>query len=260
MFFPETAKSGRDWTEYDLLALNITISLVDSTSFFGAPLPASPVDPIILNHCKRPPGPISKQNRLFFRYLMDANSFLCGPSAETLVGDFAAFLFRMLDYDEPERVVRQRPNIRFMMCGKYLDAEPDIVITDGDDFILLVQEDKRPLSPARDCAEAELIAEAVAAFSANNKQRIDSGLTPLTSKVVAGIVMVGTAPMFYKIPISSELVTAIATAQYPPNVTTVSKFIPPVPDIRSYISEGMDPLENRQVVFQCLEAFKQFLV
>ncbi|KAJ7057879.1 hypothetical protein C8F01DRAFT_1256488 [Mycena amicta] len=120
--------------------------------------------------------------------------------------------------------VHQRLKIGFMMCGKIVDTEPDVVIMDGDNgdaFILLVQEDKRHLSLSRDSADAELIAEAVAAFSANNKQRIDSGLTPLTNQVVAGIIVLGTGPTFYKIPISSELVTAMGGAQYPPNVTVL---------------------------------------
>ncbi|KAJ6590176.1 hypothetical protein DFH09DRAFT_976764 [Mycena vulgaris] len=71
--------------------------------------------------------------------------------------------------------------------------------------------------------------------------------------------MSGTAPTFYKIPISSELVTAISRAQYPPNATVVSKLVPPVPNLHRYLNEGMVPLENRRVIFQCLAAFKQFM-
>jgi hypothetical protein len=101
------------------------------------------LDPILLNNLKRPSAPISKENRLFFRYLEDATSrFPSGPPAESAVDDFAAFLLRMLDYDEPERVVHQRLEIGFMMCGQKVDAKPDVVIMDGDDYILLVQEDK----------------------------------------------------------------------------------------------------------------------
>ncbi|KAJ7790611.1 hypothetical protein B0H14DRAFT_2939062 [Mycena olivaceomarginata] len=253
-----SAKSGSDWTDNELHALNITISALDPTSFFGAPLPAPTVDPILLNNLKRPSAQISKENRLFFRYLEDATSrFPSGPPAESAVDDFAAFLLRMLDYDEPERVVHQRLEIGFMMCGQKVDAKPDVVIMDGDDYILLVQEDKRHLS--LDDAEPQLIAEAVAAYYANNRRRTAVGLTPVTSKVFAGIVMFGTAPTFYKIPISSELVTAIGRAQYPPNATIVSKLVPPVPDLYGYLKEGMVPLENRRVVFQCLAAFKQFV-
>ena len=41
--------------------------------------------------------------------------------------------------------------------------------------------------------------------------------------------MVGTAPTFYKIPVTEEIVISLATAQYPPQATIIGKFIPPVP-------------------------------
>ena len=72
--------------------------------------------------------------------------------------------------------------------------------------------------------------------------------------------MVGSAPTFYKIPVTSELVLSIITAQYPPQTTTVKKLIPPVPFPGSLASNGMKPLANRQIILQCFEAFKQFLV
>ncbi|KAJ7851442.1 hypothetical protein B0H14DRAFT_3661335 [Mycena olivaceomarginata] len=157
--------------------------------------------------------------------------------------------FSEWDYDEPERVVHQRLEIGFMMCGQKVDAKPDVVIMDGDDYILLVQEDKVRVVTCR-----------WTTLSPNSSQRLlpptmrttDGARLldcPVTSKVFAGIVMFGTAPTFYKIPISSELVTAIGRAQYPPNATIVSKLVPPVPDLYGYLKEGMVPLENRRVVF-----------
>ncbi|KAJ7115539.1 hypothetical protein C8R43DRAFT_1113028 [Mycena crocata] len=225
-----SAKSGSDWTDNELHALNITISPLSPTSFFGTQLPAATVDPILLNNLKRisrtPPA-----------------KFPSGPPTESAVDDFAAFLLGLLDYDEPERVVHQRLEIGFMMCGKKVEAKPDVVIMDGGDYLLLVQQDKGHLS--LDDAEPQFIAAAIAAYYANNRQRTAAGLPPLTSEVFVGIVMYGTAPTFYKIPITSEPVTAIARAQFPQNATIL------------YLREGMVPLENRGVVFQCLAAFKQ---
>ncbi|KAJ7082378.1 hypothetical protein B0H15DRAFT_852732 [Mycena belliarum] len=253
-----SAKSGSDWTENELAALKITISALEPADFFGGPLPLPGVDPILLDNLERPAAQISKDNRLFFRYLEDASSrFPSGPPAESAVDDFAAFLLGMLDYDEPERVVHQRLEIGFVMCGQKVGANPDIVIMDAEDYILLVQQDKRHLSS--DTAEPQLIAEAVAAYYANNSRRRAVGLEPVTSKVFAGIVLLGTAPIFYQIPISSELVTAIARAQHPQNPTIVKKLVPPVPHLHKYLRDGMVLLENRRIVFQCLTAFKQFV-
>jgi len=72
--------------------------------------------------------------------------------------------------------------------------------------------------------------------------------------------MVGSAPYFYRVRLTEALLTAVATASFPNEETVVLKFIPPVPDLNSYVSDGMRPLENRRIVFQCFEAFKASLV
>jgi hypothetical protein len=38
--------------------------------------------------------------------------------------------------------VHQHLEIGFLMCGKRVDAKPDVVVMDVEDYILLVQEDK----------------------------------------------------------------------------------------------------------------------
>jgi hypothetical protein len=72
--------------------------------------------------------------------------------------------------------------------------------------------------------------------------------------------MSGTAPTFYRIPVTEELVDAISCAQHPPNQIVVDKLVPPVPHLHSYMLDGIIPLENRRIVIQCLEAFKQVRV
>ncbi|KAF8217823.1 hypothetical protein K438DRAFT_1952684 [Mycena galopus ATCC 62051] len=250
--------SSSDWTATELRALKIVVETLDPVSFFGSPLPAPTVDPILLNNVERPPGQISKDHRLFFRYLEDAtNGFLSGPAPESAVSDFAAFLLEMMDYDEPECVVHRRQEIAFTMCGHKVDARPDVVIMNDQNYILLLQEDKCRLS-SHD-AESQLISGAVAAYCAYNRHCHSVGLPSVARRVFAGIVMSRSAFTFYKIPISFELVTAISRGDYPANTTVVSKFIPPVPNPAKYNAQGMVPLENRRIIFQCLAAFKQFV-
>ncbi|OJA09320.1 hypothetical protein AZE42_07477 [Rhizopogon vesiculosus] len=218
-----------DWTTNELEALNIIVEPRDPVSFFGSALPNTTVDPILLNSLQCPPGTISKDNRLFFRYLEDATCrFPSVPLAESPVNDFTAFL---------------------------------LVVMDEEDYILLlVQEDKRYTGTSSDEVEPQLIAEAIAAFYENNRRRREVGICTVPSKVFAGIVMSGTTPIFYKIPITEELIDAISCAQHPPNQTVVDKLVPPVPHLHSYSSDGMIPLENRRIIIQCLEAFKQVRV
>jgi len=72
--------------------------------------------------------------------------------------------------------------------------------------------------------------------------------------------MSGTAPTFYRIPVTEELVDTISCAQHPPNQIVVNKLVPPMPHLHSYMSDGIIPLENRCIVIQCLEAFKRVRV
>ncbi|OAX43113.1 hypothetical protein K503DRAFT_766100 [Rhizopogon vinicolor AM-OR11-026] len=67
-------------------------------------------------------------------------------------------------------------------------------------------------------------------------------------------------PTFYMIPVTEELVDAISHTQRPPNQIVVDKLVPPVPYLHIYISDGIISLENRRIIIQCLEAFKQVRV
>ncbi|KAJ7184308.1 hypothetical protein C8R46DRAFT_1208522 [Mycena filopes] len=254
-----SAKSGNDWTRIEVNALNIVVQELDAPAFFGDEvLPEPTVDAILLDNLACPDGPMSKEHRLFFRYLEDASHFL-----ESSTIDFTAFLLGILDFDEPGRVIHQRLEIGFFMCGQVANAKPDAVIIDEkEDYILLVQEDKMSLEEV----EPQLIAGAIAAFYESNRRRTAAGLPTLFNKVFAGIAMSGTGPTFYKIPISQELLDRIGTAQLFSdaedsawNATVVSKLVPPVPNLDRYTSDGMVPLANRRIIFQCLAAFKQFV-
>ena len=75
-----------------------------------------------------------------------------------------------------------------------------------------------------------------------------------------GIIMVGTAPIFYHTTVTAALIDALVTSTYPEEPTIVLKCIPPVPNPAKYAIQGIRPLENRRIVFQCLEAFKMAIM
>ena len=124
-------------------------------------------------------------------------------------------------------------------------------------ILLLVQEDKRFLEQGD--PEAQVIAEAIAAFQTNNLRRAMAGQPTVNAQVMPAITMNGTAPTFYKVDVTSALVEAIEGAQYPEHVTIVHKLIPPVQQPVELQFHGMRPLDNRHVILSCFEAFKQFL-
>ena len=136
-----TRKSGSDWTENELHAFKIRVASVGTAQFFGnTVLPPAAISPAILNHAHMPPGPISKDDRLFFEYLTDAER--SSSSEESAVDDFAAHILRMLDYDNQDRRIRTRKEIPFIMSGCRVDAKTDVCVMDRADYLLLVQEDK----------------------------------------------------------------------------------------------------------------------
>jgi hypothetical protein len=113
---------------------------------------------------------------------------------------------------------------------------------------------------SNDDPEPQVIAEAIAAFYQNNLQRKQTGLQPLQSKYIPAITMIGTAPIFYRIFVTTALLQALATASYPQEETIVLKFIPPVPNQNRYRIDGMRPFDNRHIILQCFEAFKAVIV
>ncbi len=68
--------------------------------------------------------------------------------------------------------------------------------------------------------------------------------------------MIGTAPIFYHMIITAALINALVMSTYPAELTILLKCVPPVPNSAKYAFQGIRPLENCHIVFQCLEAFK----
>ena len=94
----------------------------------------------------------------------------------------------------------------------------------------------------------------------NNFRRSQSGLPPLERQDMPAIIMVGSAPIFYRIIVTAALIDALVTSTYPVEPTIVLKCIPPVPNPARYDIEGMQSLENRGIVTRFLEAFKASIV
>ncbi|KAF8517382.1 hypothetical protein BU17DRAFT_49786 [Hysterangium stoloniferum] len=257
-----SARSGNDWETSEMMAFNIQVDIVNAQTFFGSTnLPQlTTVSPVILDNLDEPTGPLHKADMDFFTYMEDA--MYIPPEHESFVSDFAAFVLKMMCYDEGRRVIHLRKEIPFEMCGESVDVKTDVCVMEpvdmGGKYLLLLQEDKSHISLTEPEPEPRLIAEAIAAFHDNNRVLHVAGLPPFQSRIFAGITMIGTMPTFYKIPVTKELSKCVATSQYPPLVTTVEKFIPPVRFPTS--PDSMKPLANRHIILQCFEAFKQFVV
>ena len=251
-----TAKSGSDWSEAELHAYNIVVELQDAATFFGVdPLPQPAVADELLNIYVADDMTLDANYKLL-RYMDLAMNPV--PTQESAVNDFAVHLLTLLGYVPRTRMARTHTDIPLTICGEQRHAKTDVCIIDSDDILLLVQEDKRHMD-LKD-PEPQLIAEAIAAFQANNYRRTRIlGQDPIYHKVMPGITLKGTSPIFYKIPVTAQLAQSIAFGVYPATPTIVHAHLPAVARPARRLSEGMKPLDNRACIFSCYEAFKRFV-
>jgi hypothetical protein len=70
-----------------------------------------------------------------------------------------------------------------------------------------------------------------------------------------------TMPIFYKIPVTPNLVHNVWHGTYPSEPTIVSMHVPKLPRDSPHFcyNQGMKPLDNRQAVLHCYEAFKYII-
>ncbi|KAF9068315.1 hypothetical protein BDP27DRAFT_1528997 [Rhodocollybia butyracea] len=248
------AKSAMHWSAHKLLAFNIVIQDVDRVTSFGTPRlpPATTVSRVVLDNVIDPPLPppvVTYNERLFFTYLYCAND----PQGDGDVPDFTSHLFRMLRLDHKEKAITRRRMMTFQMCGSHVVAEADC---------LLVVKSAKVIScncripPSTAEPVPQVIAQAIAAFVENNRRHQH----PSLQQTIPAITMVGPRPIFYKVPVTQDLVSSLMTAQYPSKPTIVQRLVPPVANKEAYMIEGMNTLRDRRVVFQCLKAMRAFLV
>lgn len=251
-----TAKPGSNWGPSELAAYSIVVEFQDAPTFFGTdPLPRPAVADEILNNVAAD-DMNNDSNYKLLRYMdlaMDPP-----PGEESAVDDFAVHLLTLLGYVPRSRMTRTRVDIPLVICGEQCHAKSDVCIVDSDDILLLVQEDKRH-KESKD-PQAQLVAETIAAFQANNSRRtFILGQNPLSAKVIPGIILKGSSPTFYKVPVTAELSQAVVLGQYPDKPTIVYAHLPVIPRPARRLSEGMKPLDNRASILACYEAFKRFL-
>lgn len=248
-----SAKSGSEWTSYDLIAYNIAVCRQSSDTFFGykPETVSDTIDPDFLTAAVPPQDGLSKGTYRLLLYLHLATH----AGQESAIHDFGKELLRLLGFEEGGTLLRSRYNIPFMICGDdRRSVQADLCLIQGTATILLViQGDKT--SPSTKDPEAQVIAKAIAAFQYNNAARDRCGLDPLDSMTIPAITILGTRPIFYKIPVTRELSYAVATAQYPVSKTEVVKCV--VAPTSRRLHEGMEVPEFRREILQHYEAFKK---
>ena len=246
---------GRKWTQDDVLAYNIKVIYQDLTSFFGMTnLPAPDVDRAALT--MQDPATVTTANDIRTSRMLHHMNHVTDPVNRTpaTIG-FVEKLFDVLHYETVEQMTFSMS--RSPLCYIANQGRPpqvDVCIMDGSGVISLVVKVDRPSRGFN--PEPQLISDAIGTFHNNNIIRIKHFDTnPLASMIMPGIVMDGSMPTFYKIPVTAELVSAVDAGKRPQQETVVHAYRPEVPQPE----EGMKPLDNRYIILSCFEAFRQFL-
>ncbi|KAH9969993.1 hypothetical protein BGW80DRAFT_1334084, partial [Lactifluus volemus] len=178
---------------------------------------------------------------------------------------FPIWLFESLGYSYRERVARRRVDIKvdipLFICGETRNTRAGICIVDRNDSILLLvqPEAKRSENTVPINVHAQLVVKAIAAFNENDRRREAVGLPPLVEKVMPGIVMLRTFPVFFKISVTETLSTHIRHGTYPPEETRVMYCYPHLPLPARRRSEAMKLPDNRREILRCYEAFKSIV-
>ncbi|KIJ17164.1 hypothetical protein PAXINDRAFT_73571 [Paxillus involutus ATCC 200175] len=246
-----SAKSGNNWSSYDLDAYNIVIRNQSPRAFFGHNLPTTleNIDPEFLTAGVTTGAANDNTNRLL-SYLPLASQ--AHANQVPAIRDFATELLRMLGFEEPSFVLRSRYTIPPQICGvlrRHTQADISLVNRCGPTICLIVQAARDPITG--DDPEAQVIAKAIAAFQTNNRKRAHLGKEMKDSMSIPCITMVGTRPIFYVVPVTQELSKAVERGDYPEVVTKVRSCTVVG---SGWLSDGMDIPDFR------LEALKHYVL
>ncbi|TEB33242.1 hypothetical protein FA13DRAFT_1812970 [Coprinellus micaceus] len=235
------------------LLANIQVSFQEAPQFFGREL--GPIDHLEANLLSTVDPTIAadftKETYRFLTYLDLAAHANAGQ--DSAIGDLARTALEVTGYDELGTILRTRYDIPFTICGEWSAARTDVCLVHVSSMILLVLQDKT--NENLRSSEAQVIAQAIAAFQCNDQKRRNRQLPPLDLMNIPCIAMVGTRPFFYKVPVTQELSAAVISGQYPEQPTIVTRCAPP-PRRRSF--EGMEFPNYRRVALQYYSAFRGF--
>jgi len=246
-------KSSSDWSPNELIAYNITVTTQSLQEFFRGRNTEPPLDginPSLINSAVDADD-VSDDT---FHYLTHLD-LATRAVQESMLDGFSKETLRILGFQERGLSIITHFLIPLIICGdNHCFAQTDVCLLDRQSMILLVlQEDKTVFDMAP--PEPRVIAEAIAAYQHNNEKRETIGHPTLDAMTIPCIVMVGTRPTFYLVPVTRALSIAVMTGQYPETPTEVVKCVTSLGPNRRF-NEGMETPEFRRVALQRFVAFK----
>lgn len=252
------------YTKNDLEKFHISITPVDTIKdFFGIdtlpqPTFAEPVYSEILTLT----NPNETENVLPWRIISDLKLLHTGgpqPPTTDLVSLIALHLLQLIDYEGPKGRLTCLSG-KITVPSGIVNTGPFLIDSETGAHLLFVEGHRRRIvqdAQPRDPIE-HLITDALAAFQSNNKWLKDSpDRKPLEKATIPGVIFNGSFPTLYLIPVTQELIEAMAENRTPAHETKVLAYTPDIPE--PLRSEGFWAVENRLLILQIFEAFKPFV-
>ena len=262
-------KSGSDWDDRDVTFFNIRIERITNfNEFFGEDL-SYEFNSDVIEFLSHDLSSVIAQQSIdwstvksrFVRTVIKDLIGLTKTHRESAVDDLSKSIFQLFEYDSGDRSIRTREILDLDMANSRTQA---ICIETLELSIkLIVQEDKsynvgndRHLMGHH--PEAQLMAEAVAAFQENVKiyKRLGKSDIP-KAQLIPGIVMLGTCPTFYLINMTQELADSVKRGEEPAYETLVKKYM--IPNLPINLSDVMLSKEHMLHIAACYKAFKKFV-
>ncbi|PPQ80762.1 hypothetical protein CVT26_015283 [Gymnopilus dilepis] len=289
----QKGREGDDWNLSEFKAYNIIIKHHYEPLPFFCPGSISSSDTETSNQFENLPAPSVPPSILQFKCHQDAIKandasalellfleHLAGSTRgavqarESTEADFVCALLRVAGYAKVPYVLRTRQVLSFFShagkevsvrtCATLVDAQSEDKRADELPRVaLLVQENKEyeSMEEAREPFPPNpvysLVAAAIGAYSEEHQRSICRRDISLPPKTYAGMTITRSYPVFYKIPVTQELVQAVAAGQWPQHQTVVEEYGFTRSD---YVhTMGLVDLDCRYHQLACLEAFKPFV-
>jgi len=248
-----SAESASSWTDHDLASYNIDVSSVEPDDFFHTADPSiDHIDREILELPASNNSPaVSGLAISYLSRIHDTRMYREEATIDTLV----ASTMELLEFAEPPATVVYRRIIPLTICGDNgRVAQTDVSLVRRS-FHLIIVENKTSTNTSD--PEPQVIAQAIAAFQWNNKERRHHGLDPLDSMTIPCVTMSGTCPDFYLVPVTKALDNAVRQGRRPSVKTHVLR-CETLATHEEYVGgTGMEDPQYRMLVLRRFLAFRE---
>ncbi|CAO3653501.1 unnamed protein product [Cunninghamella echinulata] len=254
-----TTASPSNWSREHLSYFNINIGAPENfNDFFGRPMPETYNEDVteLLRQIENYDDGIDYSGNLsqnLKNVLNDLESVIFrGPELESCVDDFSRNMLQLFGYEQNDLRVAMNPSCTLYMNNNTKKSIPNTSLKLNDQRLLLIQENKSyNVGLAGKLPEPQMIAQVIAAL-----QFTPSSNVPLQQQFFPAIIMLGTQPTFYLIPVHQELFQAVRTGSRPTITTEVRKYT--ILNSNQITPAAMlEPNRCREIA-ACYTAFREF--